>query len=166
MPYWATDRGAWWATVHGDIFKATQRESGSLCSQQVGAQKALVMVSWSPLEEHIGPPASRALCQAKRAPRAAFPSGCLAAQTQVRSLGQKIPWRRKWQPTPVFLPGKSHGQGSLAGYSPRGRKGWDTTELGVAGRLSGTVSPFRAEQGTSLALQSKGLSRVFSSITI
>ena len=30
----------------------------------------------------------------------------------------KIPWRGKWQPTPVFLPGKSHGQRSLAGYSP------------------------------------------------
>ena len=30
----------------------------------------------------------------------------------------KIPWRRKWQPTPVFLPGKSHGQRSLPGYSP------------------------------------------------
>ena len=30
----------------------------------------------------------------------------------------KIPWRRKWQPTPVFLAGKSHGQGSLGGYSP------------------------------------------------
>jgi len=29
-----------------------------------------------------------------------------------------IPWRRKWQPTPVFLPGESHGQKSLAGYSP------------------------------------------------
>ena len=32
------------------------------------------------------------------------------------------PWRRKWQPTPVFLPGKSHGQRSLAGYSPWGPK--------------------------------------------
>ena len=41
----------------------------------------------------------------------------------------KIPWRRKWQPTPVFLPGKSHGQMSLAGYSPWGRKESDTTEL-------------------------------------
>jgi len=29
-----------------------------------------------------------------------------------------IPWRRAWQPTPVFLPGESHGQRSLAGYSP------------------------------------------------
>ena len=34
----------------------------------------------------------------------------------------KIPWRRKWQPTPVFLPGKAHGHRSLEGYSPRGRK--------------------------------------------
>jgi len=30
----------------------------------------------------------------------------------------KIPWRRKWLPTPVFLPGESHGQRSLVGYSP------------------------------------------------
>ena len=30
---------------------------------------------------------------------------------------RKIPWRRKWQPTPVFLSGKSHGQSSLVGYS-------------------------------------------------
>ena len=36
---------------------------------------------------------------------------------------RKIPWRRKWQPTPVFLPGKSHGQKSLVGYSPWDRKG-------------------------------------------
>lgn len=35
---------------------------------------------------------------------------------------RKIPWRRKWQPTPIFLPGKSHGQRSLAGYSAWGRK--------------------------------------------
>ena len=34
----------------------------------------------------------------------------------------KIPWRRKWQPTPVFLPGKSRAKRSLAGYSPRGCK--------------------------------------------
>ena len=39
-----------------------------------------------------------------------------------------IPWRRKWQPTPVLLPGKSHGQRSLVGYSPWGRKESDTTE--------------------------------------
>ena len=40
---------------------------------------------------------------------------------------QKTPWRRKWQPTPVFLPGKSHGQRSLVGYSPWGRKESDMT---------------------------------------
>ena len=34
----------------------------------------------------------------------------------------RYPWRRKWQPTPVFLPGKSPGQKSLAGYRPRGYK--------------------------------------------
>ena len=40
----------------------------------------------------------------------------------------KIPWRRKWQPNPVFLPGKSHGQRSLVGYSPWGHKESDMTE--------------------------------------
>ena len=38
----------------------------------------------------------------------------------------KIPWRRKWQPTPIFLPEKSHWQRSLAGYSPWGCKESDT----------------------------------------
>ena len=41
---------------------------------------------------------------------------------------RKIPWRRAWQPTPVFLPGKSHGQRRLAGYSPVGQKELDMTE--------------------------------------
>ena len=39
-------------------------------------------------------------------------------ETQVWSLGLEGPWRRKWQPTPVFMPGKSHGLRSLVGYSP------------------------------------------------
>ena len=43
----------------------------------------------------------------------------------------KIPWRRKWQPTPVFLPGKSHGWWNLVGYSP-----WDHKELNTTERLS------------------------------
>ena len=41
---------------------------------------------------------------------------------------QRIRWRRKWQPTPVILPGKSHGQRSLVGYNPWGHKESDTTE--------------------------------------
>ena len=40
----------------------------------------------------------------------------------------KIPWRRAWQPTPVFLPGESHGQRSLVGYSPWGHKELDMHE--------------------------------------
>ena len=40
----------------------------------------------------------------------------------------RFPWRRKWQPTPVFLPGESHGRRSLVGYSPWGCKELDTTE--------------------------------------
>ena len=38
-------------------------------------------------------------------------------------------WRRKWQPTPVFLPGESHGRGSLVGCHLWGRTGSDTTEV-------------------------------------
>ena len=41
---------------------------------------------------------------------------------------RKIPWRRKWQSPPVSLPGKSHGQRSLVGYSPWSCKELDTTE--------------------------------------
>ena len=40
----------------------------------------------------------------------------------------EIPWRRKWQPTPVFLPGGFHGQRKLVGYSPCGHKESDTTK--------------------------------------
>ena len=48
----------------------------------------------------------------------------------------KIPRRRKWQPTPIFLPGKSHGQWSLVGYLPWGRKESDTTERDLQGTYS------------------------------
>ena len=41
---------------------------------------------------------------------------------------RKIPWRRVWQPTPVFLPGESHGRRGLEGYSPQGYKASDTAE--------------------------------------
>ena len=51
-------------------------------------------------------------------------------ETWVRSLGWEDPWRREWQPTPVFFPGESHVQRSLAGYIP-----WDCKELGMTERL-------------------------------
>ena len=41
---------------------------------------------------------------------------------------EKIPWRREWLPTPVFLPGEFYGEGSLVGYSPRGSQKLDTTK--------------------------------------
>ena len=49
-------------------------------------------------------------------------SACQCRKAWVRSLGQEDPRRRKWQPTPVFLPGKAHGQRNLVGYSPWGCK--------------------------------------------
>ena len=55
---------------------------------------------------------------------------------------RNIPWSRKWQRTPVFLPGKFHGQRSLAGYSPWGRKESDMTEraqdLGLQAQETGS----------------------------
>ena len=45
-------------------------------------------------------------------------------ETQVPSLGREDPLEKEWQPTPVYLPGESHGQRSLVGYSP-----WDCKEL-------------------------------------
>ena len=56
-------------------------------------------------------------CQCRRLKRCGF-----------NPLVRKIPWRRKWQPAPVSLPGKSHGQRRLVGYSPWVHKELDTTE--------------------------------------
>ena len=56
-------------------------------------------------------------CQCKRCKR-------LGSDPWVR----KIPWRRAWQPTPIFLPGESHGQRRLVGYSPWSRKELDMTQ--------------------------------------
>ena len=52
-------------------------------------------------------------------------------KTSVPFLCGEDPWRRKWQPTPAFLPGEFHGQRSLKGYSP-----WDRKESGTTKRLT------------------------------
>ena len=57
---------------------------------------------------------------------------------------RKIPWRRKWQPTPVLLPGKSHGQRSLVDCSPWDHKESDTTE-----RLHFHFLSFKSQRGSS-----------------
>ena len=49
----------------------------------------------------------------------------LCRKRRLRPWVRKIPWRKKWHPTPVVFPGKSHGQRSLAGYSP-----WDFVRVG------------------------------------
>ena len=49
-------------------------------------------------------------------------------ETQVDPWDRKIPWRRAWQPTPVFLPEKSHEQRNLVGYSQWGHKESDMTK--------------------------------------
>ena len=53
-------------------------------------------------------------------------SACQCRRWRLDPWFRKIPWRRKWQLGPVFLPGKSHGQRSLAGYKSWGCKQWDT----------------------------------------
>ena len=98
-----------------------------------------------PLEESIAthskvknPPAMQAIAGSGRSPGEGIPtpvflgfpggSDCKESACNAGDLGWEVPWRRAWQPTPVFLPGQSPGQRSLAGYSPRGCKESDTTE--------------------------------------
>ena len=64
--------------------------------------------------------------------RVSLVAQCKKSTCQCRTLRfdhwvEKIPWKRKWQPTPVLLPRKSHGQRSLVGYSPWGHKELDMT---------------------------------------
>ena len=85
------------------------------------------------------------------------------------SLFSFMHWRRKWHPTPVFLPGESHGQSVLAGYSPWGRKESDRTErqtlslskllkkeTNVKGILDHLSVSLRARKGPSLHLEVEG----------
>ena len=69
-----------------------------------------------------------------------------------------ILWKRKWQPTPVFLPGKSHGQRSLVGYSPWGHKrvghNWATEDAWMHG---GWVRENKVESGCLELGQGLGL---------
>ena len=62
-------------------------------------------------------------------------SACNAGDPGLTPWVRKIPWQRKWQPTPAFLPGKSYRQWSLAGYSP-----WGCKESGTTGELTFSLS--------------------------
>ena len=83
---------------------------------------------------------------------------------------EKTPWRRAWQPTPVFLPGKSHEQRVLVGYSPWGCKESDTTEqLSTASTNAHTFSyshinfsePFKSKLQPDAPFNSKSFSVSF-----
>ena len=68
-------------------------------------------------------------------------STCNAGDMPYNPWVGKIIWKRKWQPTPVFLPGESHGQRSLAAYSP-----WGCKESNVTGRLRPYNTPRSNDQ--------------------
>ena len=123
------DGGAWQATVHG-VAKSQTRQSDftftfklgpkweeKLEKQGVTDQMLTTLSHWYQYYIWASQVAQwqRICCQCRSCERHGL-------DPWVR----KIPWRRKWQPTPVCWPGKSHGQRSLAGYSPRGHKDSDS----------------------------------------
>ena len=68
-------------------------------------------------------------------------SACSEGELGIHPWAGTIQWRRKWQPTPVILPGESRGQRSLAGYSPCSHKESNTTEwLTLSLSLNSTCS--------------------------
>ena len=68
-------------------------------------------------------------------------------ETKIDPWVGKMPWRREWQPTPVFLPGESHGQRNLASYSRRGLKESDTIEAAnTFTLLTNSTSNLRGEK--------------------
>ena len=94
------DRGAWWATVHRVAQSRTKPKQFSIHTCHV---------SWAfPVAKQY-----RIHLQCRRHRRYRF-------NPWVR----KMPWRRAWQPTPVFLPGESHGQSSLIAIIHAGEKSW------------------------------------------
>ena len=72
---------------------------------------SVIVLPWDNFGFPSGASDRKPTCQCKRHKRCSF-----------NPWVGKIPWRRAWQPTPVFLPGASHGQSSLVGYSPEGHK--------------------------------------------
>ena len=95
-----------------------------------------------------------------------FPGGSVVKnlpavqETRFDPRAGKIPWRRKWQPIPIFLPGKSHGQRSLVGYSPWGWKESNTAEWITLHHLRASVQLGRSVMSDSLwpqGLQHTGL---------
>ena len=122
------DRGAQWATVHGvaELDTTEQPTQWNSCH----AQKEFP-------HRFTGEIFHDASCEGLKFSTANMNNfwnrpmhACIFINSYIfiKLMKVKIPWRRAWQPTPAFLPGESHGQRSLADYSPWGRKEVDTTE--------------------------------------
>ena len=78
-------------------------------------------------------------------------------ETWVQSLGWEVPWGRKWQPTPVFLPRKSREQRNLVGYGP-----WRREELDKTERLSARAHTLSLVCSFLLTCVPRGLHKVHS----
>ena len=104
------------SSAHG-IFQARVLEWGAIAFSKRPVIETFKSCKGIILDFPGGPSGKERACQCRKHKRFGF-------DPWVR----KIPWRRAWQPTPVFLPGESHGQRSLGGCSPWGRKKLDTTE--------------------------------------
>ena len=90
----------------------------------------------SPVYTHVGVHPCVCVCERERLGERKCKVRWSALRLRFDPWVGKIPWRRKWQPAPVFLPRESHGQRSLAGYSPQGRTESDTTEVTQHRQLS------------------------------
>ena len=151
------DRGGWWAAVYGVAQSRTRLKwlsssSSSVCmlmllsqflvgkrpttlSQEVFGNKGQVFcLTWrdwpesteeSPATEPNG---SRKHSTSIVLMTKNLPDNAGDIEIRFNPWVRKIPWSRKWQPAPVFLSGKFHGQRTLVGYSPWGHKELDTTE--------------------------------------
>ena len=116
------DRGAWWAAVHG------------VAKSRTWLNDFIFTFHFHALEKEM---ATHSCVLARRIPGMGEPGGLLSVGSHrvghdwaiSLSLFTFIHWIRKWQPTPVFLPGESQGRGSLVGCRLWGRTESDTTEV-------------------------------------
>ena len=145
------DRGAWWATVRGVArvrhdWMTKPPPAPSVCeysstswhhetfrfrSTELAVSKApWFPFSWEQLVEIKVWLVSVPTATGQRSLVGSSPWGRRVRHNWVTSLTSYFNhWRRTWQPTPVFLPGESHGQRNPAGHGPRGRRESDTTEV-------------------------------------
>ena len=116
-----------WSLGHEDPLEKGMSTHSSILPGEFQGHRSLVGYSpWGHKESDMTEQLFGASPMAQRAEN--LPAMQETQTTWVWSLGQKDPWRKQWQPTAVFLPGKFQGQRSLAGYSPRDHKESDVTK--------------------------------------